>query len=115
MQHFKIETEAKGWQVSELIYKVMHPTDTETKYLFPVNVDADGQAYLSLNTDMECPVFLKADFDAILHEIAVLLNVPENEGAAIKTLLVKGKITIAQIIPSVLEAFTPNPILIEFI
>jgi hypothetical protein len=116
MQHFKIDTEAKGWQVSELIYKVMHPNGgAETKYLFLVNTDSTGQAYISLDTDMQCPIFLKPDFDSILHDIAVLLNVPDSEGAKIKQLLETGQITIAQIITSVLEEFTPKNNKINFI
>ena len=85
----------------------MNPDNCETTYLFPWGTDSNGQAYIQIDPDMVCPVYVNENFDSVVKSVGQLLNVPAEEGQQLRAYLETGQVVLANLIPSTLEQFEP--------
>lgn len=107
MAHFKIDSEAKAEEISLQMWQIMSPHDTTCTHLFGWGTDSNGQPYMSIPLDMECPVYVNDNFDSVVKSVGQLLNVPAEEGQQLRAYLETGQVVLANLIPSTLEQFEP--------
>jgi|SRR5574343_91195 len=98
---YKMKSVEQGMRVSELVWSLMTNGNSSTKYLFLVEQDANGQAYADIDENMECPIFLNENTSAILEELGQLLEIPKDEGSALKDMILSNqRILLKNIIPN---------------
>jgi hypothetical protein len=109
MSYFKIDTIEKGEEISRKIYLIMNPgVNTETTHLFGWGVDSNNQAFIDVPLDMECPIYVNENFQQIIDDIGNLLGIDsETEGSQLRQYLETGRVVLGNLIPSMLEEYTP--------
>lgn len=107
MAYFKIDSEERAEEVSRMMYSIMNPGNMETLYLFGWRTDDNGQPYIDVPLDMECPVFVNENFDAVVKSVGELLGIPQEEGQQLRQYLEGGKVVLGNLMPSSLEPHTP--------
>lgn len=107
MAFFKIDSEQKAEEISRKMWQIMSPDDSTSTHLFGWGTDSNGQPYMSIPLDMECPVYVNENFDSVVKSVGQLLNVPAEEGQQLRAYLETGQVVLANLIPSTLEQFEP--------
>jgi hypothetical protein len=107
MAHFKIDNEEQGEALSRKMWDIMSPNNTTCTHLFGWGTDSNGQAYIDIDVEMVCPVYVNDNFAQVLQDVGVLLNIPQTEGAQLRQYLEGGQVVLGNLIPSTLEEFTP--------
>jgi hypothetical protein len=109
MSFFKIDNEPQGEAMSRKIYSIMNPGNVGTTHLFGWGTDADGQAYIDVPLDMECPVYVNENFQKVIDEVGAMLGIePATEGKALRQYLETGRVVLGNLIPSTLEQYEPR-------
>lgn len=108
MAYFKVDSQIIGEELSRKIYSVMNPGNVESTHLFDWGEDVSGQAYINVPLDMVCPVYVNQNFQQVMTDIGILLNINQEEGKQLRQYLEGGEVVLAHLIPSTLEEFTPN-------
>jgi hypothetical protein len=109
MSYFKIDTETTAEALSRKMYSIMNPGNVETTHLFGWGTDADGQAYIDVPLDMECPVYVNENFQKVIDEVGAMLGIePTTEGKALRQYLETGQVVLGNLIPSTLEEHVPR-------
>jgi hypothetical protein len=108
MAHFKIDSEAKGEALSRKMWNIMSPNNTTHTHLFGWGTDSNGQAYIDVDVEMVCPVYVNENFQKVIDEVGAMLGIePTTEGKALRQYLETGQVVLGNLIPSTLEEFTP--------
>ena len=107
VKYYQVDSEETGKEVSELIYRIMSPSETDVKYLFVYGTDLNGVSYIEIPVDVQCPIFINGAVGVILSELSKFLKIEEQEGNKIADKLRTGVVTLGEIIPSSLVEFYP--------
>jgi hypothetical protein len=108
MSYFKINNEAQGYEISRKMYDIMNPGNVTSNTLFGWGTDSNGQAYIDVDIDMVCPVYVNENFQKVIDEVGAMLGIePTTEGKALRQYLETGQVVLGNLIPSTLEEFTP--------
>jgi hypothetical protein len=109
MAHFKIDSEVQAEKLSRGMYSIMNPGDDSVTHLFAWGTDKNGQPYIYVDLDLECPIYVNENFQKVLDEIGAMLGIESaTEGKALKQYLETGRVVLGNLIPSTLEEFTPE-------
>jgi len=101
MAHFKIDSEVSAEKLSRDMYSIMNPGDDSVTHLFPWGTDKNGQPYIEVDLNMECPIYVNENFQKVLNEVGAMLGIESaTEGRAL--------VVLGNLIPSTLEEFTPE-------
>lgn len=107
VRHYYIPRKEDAWELSNLMAKLfsIDPIGEDIFAFTVLESETDSGGVLSLETDIEYPVFMKDDFQFVTERIGAILNgaLAQDEGAEMVKYLMSGKITFGGLIPSNLE------------
>ena len=100
IRYFKLDSAEQAEALSRLMWKLCHDGSSTSTHLFEWYDDGT----IKLN-DMVIPVFMNADFEQVLGDIATVLNgyLTEAEGQRIAALLRTGQANILDLVPAGLQ------------
>lgn len=107
MAYLKIESEAKAEEISRNMARIMSPPNTTATHLFGWGTDHNGQSYMHIPMDRECPVYVHENFDDVVTTIAELLGIPAEGRTPLREYLQGGKVVLGNLMPNTLEEFEP--------